>query len=77
MEKIDFHKTYKTLYSPTARAVQLVEMPAFNFVMIDGAIEPGLGPGSSPAFQEATQEEQLGWVTNITAQDCSRTIRIA
>ena len=77
MEKIDLHKTYKNHYTPSAKDVQLVEVPAFNFVMIDGAIEPGLGPGSSPAFQEATQEEQLGWVTNITAQDCSRTIRIA
>jgi hypothetical protein len=55
MEKIDFHKTYKTLYSPTARAVQLVQVPAFNFAMLDGAIEPGHAPGDSPAFLEATQ----------------------
>ena len=55
MEKIDFHKTYKNLYNPSAKAVQLVEVPAFNFAMIDGAIEPGHGPGDSPAFQEATQ----------------------
>jgi hypothetical protein len=55
MEKIDLRKTYKNLYTPSANAVQLVEVPAFTFVMIDGAIEPGLAPGSSPAFQEAMQ----------------------
>jgi hypothetical protein len=55
MEKIDLRKTYKNLYTPSANAVQLVEVPAFTFVMIDGAIEPSLGPGSSPAFQEAMQ----------------------
>ena len=55
MEKIDLHKTYKDLYTPSAKAVQLVQVPAFNFAMIDGAIEPGHGPGDSPAFQEATQ----------------------
>ena len=55
MEKIDFHKTYKDLYNPSAKAVQLVQVPALNFAMIEGAIEPGHGPGDSPIFQECTQ----------------------
>ncbi len=55
MEKIDLRKTYKALYTPSAKAVQLVEVPAFNFAMVDGAIEPGQGPGTSPGFQEAMQ----------------------
>ncbi len=55
MQKIDFRKTYKNLYNPTAKAVQLVQVPAFNFAMVDGAIEPGHAPGDSPAFLEATQ----------------------
>jgi len=55
MEKIDLHKTYKEFYNPSARAVQLVQVPAFNFAIVDGAIEPGHGVGDSPAFQEATQ----------------------
>ena len=33
MEKIDLHKTYKNLYTPSAKAVQLIEAPAFNFAM--------------------------------------------
>ncbi len=55
MEKLDLQKTYKDFYTPSAKAVQLVEVPPFNFAMLEGAIEPGLGPGTSPGFQEATQ----------------------
>jgi hypothetical protein len=55
MDKLDLRKQYKELYSPPAKAVSLVEIPPFQFVMIDGEIEPGKSPGSSPAFQEALQ----------------------
>lgn len=55
MEKLDLHKQYKHLYQPSARQVAVVDVPAFNFVMADGAIEPGQSPGTSPAFQDATQ----------------------
>ena len=27
MDKIDLHKTYKNLYTPSAKAVQLIEAP--------------------------------------------------
>jgi hypothetical protein len=53
--KLDLHKELKYLYSPSSKAVQLVEVPRFQFIMIDGLIEPGLGPGTSPGFQEAMQ----------------------
>ena len=52
MEKLDLKKELKHLYTPSARAVALVDVPRFNFVMIDGSIEPGQGPGTSPLFQE-------------------------
>jgi hypothetical protein len=52
MEKLDLRKQYKTLYAPSAKEVQLVEVPAFKFVLLDGEIEPGQEPASSPAFQE-------------------------
>jgi hypothetical protein len=52
MEKLDLKKEFKHLYTPSARAVALVDVPRFNFVMIDGSIEPGQGPGTSPLFQE-------------------------
>lgn len=55
MEKIDLKKELKFLYSPSAKKVELVEVPAFKFIMIDGDIEPGQGPGTSPGFQQAMQ----------------------
>ena len=53
MIKLDLRKELKHLYSPSAKKVEIVDVPRFQFVMIDGLIEPGLGPGSSPGFQEA------------------------
>jgi hypothetical protein len=55
MEKLDLKKQYKLLYAASAKKVTVVNVPDLNFVMIDGAIEPGLGPGTSPLFQENMQ----------------------
>ncbi|MDD5370623.1 MAG: hypothetical protein PHQ40_16195, partial [Anaerolineaceae bacterium] len=55
MEQLDLRKRYRSLYSPTAKKVEIVDIPCLQFIRIDGAIEPGHGPGDSPQFQEATQ----------------------
>jgi hypothetical protein len=55
MEKLDLRKDLKYLYAPSAKKVEVVDVPAFNFFMIDGAIEPGEGPDTSPLFQENMQ----------------------
>jgi hypothetical protein len=55
MEKIDLRKKYKHLYKPSARKVEVVDVPPFRFAMIDGQIEPGHGPGDSPSFQLALE----------------------
>jgi len=55
MEKLDLKKQFKFLYAPSAKKVEVVDVPALNFAMIDGAIEPGQGPGTSPLFQENMQ----------------------
>jgi len=55
MQKIDLRKELKHLYAPSAKQVQLVDVPELQFAMIDGAIEPGSEPGLSPAFAEALQ----------------------
>ena len=46
-------KQWKHLYAPSTRKVELVAVPEFKFVMIDGRIEPGEAPGTSPGFGEA------------------------
>lgn len=55
MEVLDLKKEYAWLYKPTAKKVELVEVPSLRFAMIDGVIEPGYGPSTSPAFQNAVQ----------------------
>jgi hypothetical protein len=55
MEKLDLRKQYKSLYQPSAKKVELVEVPELQFAMLDGAIEVGYEPSTSPGFQEATQ----------------------
>jgi hypothetical protein len=54
METIDLKKQLNYLYAPSARKVEVVEVPEFQFAMVDGALQPGEMPGTSPQFQEAT-----------------------
>ena len=55
MQKLDLRKELKHLYAPSAKKVEVVDVPAFNFLMLDGAIQPGETVDTSPAFQEAFQ----------------------
>jgi hypothetical protein len=55
MEKLDLKKDLKYLYLPSAKKIELVDVPAMNFVMIDGAIETDQVPGTSPLFSESMQ----------------------
>jgi hypothetical protein len=55
MEKLDLKKDLKYLYAPSAKKVEEVDVPVMNFVMIDGAIEPDMTPGTSPRFAEDMQ----------------------
>ncbi len=40
MKKIDLKKELKHLYRPTGKAVSIVDVPAMNFLMIDGEGDP-------------------------------------
>jgi hypothetical protein len=50
MEKIELRKELKSLYTPLAKEPELVQVPKFNFLMIDGE-----GAPESQQFQEAVQ----------------------
>lgn len=52
MIKLDLKKDLKAYYKPSAKKVEVIDVPRFNYLMIDGAIEPGMAPGTSPLFQE-------------------------
>ena len=51
MKKIDFKKELKYLYQPSAKEVMLVEVPAMNFLMVDGQGDPN----TSRSYQEAVE----------------------
>jgi len=55
MKTLDLKKELKYLYAPSAKKVEIVQVPRLQFAMIDGAIEKGDAPGTSTGFQEATQ----------------------
>jgi hypothetical protein len=55
MLTLDLRKDLKWLYQPSAKKVELVDVPEMQFAMVDGAIEPGSEPGLSPAFASALQ----------------------
>src|SRR5512136_2071261 len=52
MLTLDLKKQYKDLYLPPPGKVLLVDVPELQFLMIDGAIEPGQEPGTSPGFEQ-------------------------
>lgn len=53
MIQLDLRKQWKHLYSPSAKKVELVDVPDLKFLMIDGRIEAGQEPGTSSGFEEA------------------------
>jgi len=54
MKTIDLKKDLKAYYQP-GRKPELIQVPTFQFIMIDGAIEKDSEPGLSPGFEAATQ----------------------
>jgi hypothetical protein len=51
MAKIDYLKLLKHLYAPSAKKVEIVDIPEMNFLMIDGHGNPN----TSQAFKEAVE----------------------
>ena len=49
MAKIDFKKEFKHLYSPTKGKFSIVDVPAMNFLMVDGVGYPV----DNPAYEQA------------------------
>ena len=51
MEKIDFKKTLKHLYAPSAKDFVLVEVPTMQFVKVDGHGNPNTAPAYRAALE--------------------------
>ena len=50
MDKIDFKKELKHLYNPSAKEVSIVDVPAMNFLLVNGE-----GAPTSPQYSEAIE----------------------
>ncbi len=55
MQTLDLRKQYRSLYQPSAKKIEMVEVPNLPYVMIDGEIEKGSEPSASPGFAAATE----------------------
>jgi hypothetical protein len=51
MNKIDLKKEWKELYRPSARQVSMVDVPPFNYLMIDGRGDPNI----TQAYKDAVE----------------------
>lgn len=51
LTKLDLKKTFKTLYNPSPKEFSVVDVPAMNFLMIDGAGDPN----TAMAYKEAVE----------------------
>ena len=51
MDKIDFKREFKKLYSASAKEPMIVDVPLMNFLMIDGAGDPN----TAQEFQDAVE----------------------
>jgi len=55
MEKIDLRKQYKNLYLPSAKQIEIVDVPQFKFVRIDGVVRKGEKVDQSRDFAQAME----------------------
>lgn len=56
MDKVDLKKLHRHLYRPSAKTFEIVDVPCFNFVKVDGA-----GPPGNAAYTEA-----CGWLFPVS-----------
>jgi hypothetical protein len=51
MKKIDYRREWKERYQPSASVVSVVELPAANFLMMDGRGDPNTSPEFAAAVE--------------------------
>lgn len=50
MDKVDLKKEFKNLYNPSGKEVSVVDVPAMNFLVVDGE-----GAPTSPQYNAAVE----------------------
>jgi hypothetical protein len=55
MKKLDLKKQYKPLYNPNAKEITVIDVPRFNFIMVDGIIPANTPVGEAPDYLGALE----------------------
>jgi hypothetical protein len=50
LAKLDLRKQWKDLYSPPSKTPVIVDVPEFQYLMLEGAMEPGATPETSSSY---------------------------
>ena len=49
--KLDLRKELKHLYAPSAKTIAVVNVPTYQYAMVDDALQPGQKPRPHPDFR--------------------------
>jgi hypothetical protein len=55
MKKLDLKKQYKNLYNPSAKEVTVINVPRFNFIMVNGIIPANTPVAEAPDYLAALE----------------------
>jgi hypothetical protein len=55
VKKLDLKKQYKSLYNPSAKQVATIQVPRFNFIMVDGMIPANMPVAEAPDYLGALE----------------------
>jgi hypothetical protein len=55
LKTLDLKKQFKDLYNPSAKSVAVVDVPRFNFIMIDGLVPAHTEVADAPDYQAALE----------------------
>lgn len=73
METLDLRKQFKHLYNPSAKKVDVVDVPALQFAMVDGRVAAGEGPADSADFRRRSPRSTA---SATPSSSCSRNGRL-
>jgi hypothetical protein len=51
MDKVDYKREFKNLYNPSSKKVAIVDVPTFNFLMVDGMGDPNTSQDYKDAIE--------------------------
>jgi hypothetical protein len=81
MKKTDLKKELKSFYQPSAKAVALVEVPAMNYLMINGEGDPNTSKAYAAAIADVKKKKNPAALAKLrfeflTEGICAQTLHV-